>query len=148
MRLSPHFSLEELTHSDTATRLGIDNTPSEEVIENLKFLADELEYVRSILGHPMLISSGFRCHALNDHLGSKRTSSHCQGLAVDFHSHGFGDPYSIVSAIVMANINYDQVILEYYDKEKQTGWVHLSFRQEDPRKEALIINKQGTQLFK
>ena len=142
MRLSPHFSLEELTHSDTATRLGIDNTPTAEVIDNLTFLAKELEYVRDILNTPMLISSGFRCYALNDHLGSKRTSSHTKGLAVDFIRPSFGNPRSICDAIILANINYDQLILEY------DRWVHLSFRQEDPRKEALIINKQGTQLFK
>lgn len=141
MRLSPHFSLEELTHSDIAVRLGIDNTPTVEVIDNLTFLAGELEYVRDILGHPMLVSSGFRCNALNDHLGSKRTSSHTQGLAVDFICPSFGNPRSVVSAIVMANINYDQVILEY-DK-----WVHLSFKQVDPRKQALIIDKKGARPF-
>ena len=141
MRLSPHFSLEELTHSDIATRLDIDNTPWEEVIENLKFLAEELENVRSLLGHPMLISSGFRCHALNDYLGSKRTSSHTKGLAVDFICPGFGDPRSVVSAIVNANINYDQVILEY------DRWVHLSFKQVDPRNQALIIDKEGARPF-
>jgi len=141
MRLSPHFSLEELTHSDIAVRLGIDNTPTVEVIDNLTFLAGELEYVRDILGHPMLVSSGFRCNALNDHLGSKRTSSHTQGLAVDFICPSFGNPRSVVSAIVMANINYDQVILEY------DRWVHLSFKQVDPRKQALIIDKKGARPF-
>ena len=141
MRLSPHFSLEELTHSDTATRLGIDNTPTAEIIDNLTFLAKELEYVRDILNTPMLISSGFRCYALNDHLGSKRTSSHTKGLAVDFISPSYGNPRSIVSAIVKANINYDQVILEY------DRWVHLSFKQLDPRKQALIIDKEGVRPF-
>jgi zinc D-Ala-D-Ala carboxypeptidase len=142
MRLSPHFSLEELTNSDTATRLGIDNTPTVEVIDNLTFLANELEYVRTILGHPMLISSGFRCHALNDHLGSNRTSSHTKGLAVDFICPSFGNPRSVCDAIITANINYDQVILEY------GRWVHLSFHPEDPRNQALIIDKDGTREYK
>lgn len=141
MRLSPHFSLEELTHSDTAVRLGIDNTPTVEIIDNLTFLANELEYVRTILGHPMLISSGFRSHVLNNHLGSKRTSSHTKGLAVDFICPSFGNPRSVCDAIVSANINYDQVILEY------DRWVHLSFTQGEPRKEALIIDKTGTRFF-
>ena len=141
MRLSPHFSLEELTHSDTATRLGIDNTPTVEVIDNLTYLAGELEYVRNILGHPMLISSGFRSHVLNNHLGSKRTSSHTKGLAVDFICPSFGNPRSVVSAIVAANINYDQVILEY------DRWVHLSFHPTKPRNQALIIDKEGTRIF-
>ena len=141
MRLSPHFSLEELTHSDTATRLGIDNTPTVEIIDNLTFLANELEYVRDILSAPMLVSSGYRSYALNDHLGSKRTSSHCKGLAVDFISPSFGNPHSVVEAIVLANINYDQVILEY------GRWVHLSFHPTAPRKQALIIDKKGTRTF-
>ena len=141
MRLSPHFSLEELTHSDTATRLGIDNTPTVEIIDNLTFLANELEYVRNILGTPMLVSSGYRSYALNDHLGSKRTSSHCKGLAVDFISPSFGNPSSVVEAIVLANINYDQVILEF------DRWVHLSFHPTEPRKQALIIDKKGTRPF-
>ena len=141
MKLSPHFSLEELTLSDTATRLGIDNTPTVEIINNLTFLAGELEYVRDILGNPMLISSGYRSYVLNDHLGSKRTSSHCKGLAVDFICPSFGNPHNVVDAIVLANINYDQVILEY------GRWVHLSFAKENPRKQALIIDKQGTRPF-
>jgi len=141
MRLSPHFSLEELTHSDTATRLGIDNTPTVEIIDNLTFLAGELEYVRNILGHPMLISSGFRSHVLNNHLGSKRTSSHTKGLAVDFICPSFGNPRSVCDAIVAANVNYDQVILEY------DRWVHLSFHPDKPRKQALIIDKTGTRPF-
>ena len=141
MRLSEHFSLEELTHSDTATRLGIDNTPTVEVIDNLTFLANELEYVRNLLGHPMLVSSGFRCNALNDHLGSKRTSSHTQGLAIDFICPNFGNPRSICDAIILAKVNYDQVILEY------DRWVHLSFHPDNPRNQALIIDKKGTRPF-
>jgi zinc D-Ala-D-Ala carboxypeptidase len=141
MRLSPHFSLEELTHSDIATRLNIDNTPTVEVIDNLTFLAGELENVRDILGHPMLISSGFRCHVLNNHLGSKRTSSHTKGLAVDFICPSFGNPHSVCNAIIDAGINYDQVILEY------DRWVHLSFHPTKPRNQALIINKEGTRPF-
>ena len=142
MKLTPHFSLEELVNSDTATRLGIDNTPTVEVIDNLTFLANELEYVRTILGHPMLISSGFRCYALNDHLGSNRTSSHTKGLAVDFICPSFGNPRSVCDAIIAANVNYDQLILEF------GRWVHLSFHPEDPRNQALIIDKNGTREYK
>jgi len=141
VNLSPHFTLEELTHSNTAARLNIDNTPTVEVIDNLTFLAKELENVRTLLSHPMLISSGFRCYALNDFLGSKRTSSHTKGLAVDFISPSYGNPRSIVSAIVKSDINYDQVILEY------DRWVHLSFHPTQPRKQALIIDRKGVRPF-
>ena len=142
MNLSPNFTLEEMTHSNTAARLNIDNTPTVEIIDNLTFLAKELENVRTLLRNPMLISSGFRCHDLNDFLGSKRTSSHTKGLAVDFISPSFGSPRSIVSAIVKSDIEYDQVILEF-DK-----WVHLSFKKDNPRKEALVIDREGTRKFK
>jgi hypothetical protein len=141
MNLSPNFTLEEMTHSNTAARLNIENKPTVEIIDNLTFLAKELENVRILLSAPMLISSGFRCYALNDFLGSKRTSSHTQGLAVDFISPSFGSPRSIVSAIVKSNINYDQVILEF------DRWVHLSFHPTEPRKQALIIDKKGTRPF-
>ena len=141
MNLSPHFTLEELTHSNIAARLGIDNTPTVEVIDNLKFLAERLENVRSILCCPMLINSGFRSHVLNDHLGSKRTSQHITGNAVDFIAPSFGNPESIVKAIVESDIEYDQVILEF------NKWVHLSFTKSTPRKKSLIIDKKGVRPF-
>jgi len=141
MRLSKHFSLEELTQSDTAVRLGIDNTPSEEVIENLKFLAEKLEDVRVLLRSPMLVSSGYRSRSLNAHLGSRDTSSHIKGLAVDFISPSFGSPEAIVKTIVESDIQYDQVILEF------NRWVHLSFAKESPRLQALIIDNKGVRRF-
>ena len=141
MKLSPHFTLEELTHSNISSRKGWDNSPSPEVLENLKFLAEKLEDVRGILRSPMLISSGYRSGALNNYLGSKRTSAHTVGLAVDFISPSFGTPKEIVQAIVDSDIEYDQVILEY------DRWVHLAFSKDEPRKQALIINKEGVTLF-
>ena len=143
MNLSPNFTLEELTHSETAVRLGIDNTPTFEVIDNLKFLSGRLEDVRSILHCPMLISSGFRCDVLNDHLGSKRTSQHITGNAVDFIAPSFGNPRSVVEKIIKhtSKINYDQVILEF------GRWVHISFVKDNPRNSALIIDKNGARPF-
>ena len=141
MRLSKHFSLEELTHSDTAVRLDIDNTPTVEVIDNLTFLSEKLEDVRALLRNPMLVNSGFRSLILNRHLGSRDTSSHVKGLAVDFISPSFGNPEAIVRAIVESDIQYDQVILEF------NRWVHLSFAKENPRLQALIIDKQGVRTF-
>ena len=141
MRLSKHFSLEELTHSDTAVRLDIDNTPTVEVIDNLTFLSEKLEDVRALLRNPMLVSSGFRSLIPNRHLGSRDTSSHVKGLAVDFISPSFGNPEAIVKAIVESDIQYDQVILEF------NRWVHLSFAKENPRLQALIIDKQGVRTF-
>jgi zinc D-Ala-D-Ala carboxypeptidase len=141
MNLTKHFTLEELVNSETATRLGIDNTPTVEVIDNLTFLAEKLEDVRALLCNPMLVSSGYRSLILNRHLGSRDTSSHAKGLAIDFISPSFGNPEAIVKAIVESDIQYDQVILEF------NRWVHLSFAKENPRLEALIIDKKGTRPF-
>lgn len=143
MRLTPHFTLEELTFSETATRLGIDNTPSIEVRQNLEKLALGLENVRELLGHPIYISSGFRCIDLNNILKSKPTSAHVKGLAADFRCDGYGNPNNIVFAIINSDIPYDQVINEY------DRWVHISFAENGkaPRKQALIIDQNGTSLY-
>ena len=141
---SPNFSMDELTHSDTAARHGIDNTPNDNQKENLYKLAMEMEDVRELLNNkPIYVSSGYRSLALNELLGSKKTSSHIKGLAVDFTCRQFGTPNEIVFALINSDIPYDQVILEF------DRWVHLSFceDQETPRRQALIINKQGTMLY-
>jgi hypothetical protein len=141
---SPNFSMDELTHSDTAARHGIDNTPNDNEKENLYKLAMEMEDVRKLLNNkPIFCSSGFRCVELNTLIGSKKTSSHVRGLACDFTARGYGNPNDIVSAIVNSDINYDQLILEY------DSWVHISFceDEETPRKQALVINKEGTMLY-
>ena len=141
---SPNFSMDELTHSNTAERHGIDNTPNDNEKENLYKLAMEMEDVRELLNNkPIFISSGYRCLALNKLLGSKKTSSHIKGLAADFTCRQFGTPNEIVFALINSSIPYDQVILEF------DRWVHISFceDQETPRRQALIINKQGTMLY-
>ena len=141
---SPNFSMDELTHSDTAARHGIDNTPNDNQKENLYKLAMEMEDVRELLNNkPIYVSSGYRSLALNELLGSKKTSSHIKGLAVDFTCRQFGTPNEIVFALINSDIPYDQVILEF------DRWVHLSFCEDEktPRRQALIINKQGTMLY-
>ena len=142
-RLTPHFTLEEFTFSQTAARKGIDNTPHEGLLDNLCVLANGMEDVRNLLNAPIHISSGYRCPELNDLLGSKRTSQHTQGLACDFTSNAYGTPSDVVFAIVSSNIPYDQVILEY------DRWVHISFVEDGgtPRKQALIINGEGAMIY-
>jgi zinc D-Ala-D-Ala carboxypeptidase len=144
MRLSENFSLEELTASETAARKGIDNTPSEEVINNLKRLAAALQEVRALLNHrAILISSGYRSHELNQAVGGSATSDHCKGLAADFICPSYGTPNDIVRAIAASGLSFKQVIREF-DK-----WVHLSIPEEgqEPRKQALIIDREGTRAY-
>jgi len=103
-----------------------------------------MENVRELLNNnPILISSGYRCLELNTLLGSKPTSAHIKGLAVDFTCSKFGYPDDIVDAIFRSDILYDQIILEF-DK-----WVHIAFPEngKSARKKALIINKKGTMIY-
>ena len=147
-RLTPHFTLEEFTFSQTASRKGIDNTPDKDALQNLQFLAERMEDVRKLLGTAIHVSSGYRCFKLNTILGSKPLSQHTQGLACDFTSSRHGNPSNIVFAIVSSNIPYDQLILEFHNPyNPDSGWVHISFSQDNPRKEALIINKNGTTIY-
>lgn len=128
MKLSPHFTLAELTKSSTALRYGIDNTPNDAQIENLKILCENiLEPVRDYYGRPFSPSSGFRCLELNRSIGSKDTSQHTKGEAVDFEILGIDN--SELHQWIEDNIEeYDQNILEYYtDGEPQSGWVHASY---------------------
>lgn len=144
MRLSENFSLEELTASETAARKGIDNTPSEEVINNLKRLAAALQEVRALLNHrAILISSGYRSPELNQAVGGSATSDHCKGLAADFICPSYGTPNDIVRAIAASGLSFKQVIREF------DRWVHLSIPEEgqEPRKQALIIDRQGTRAY-
>ena len=137
MNLSANFSLEELCRSDTALRKGLDNTPDAETIANLTELANGLEKVRELLGHPMHISSGYRSLKVNSAIGSKPTSAHVKGFAADFTCPGFGSVSDVCHAIMDSTIDYDQVISEY------GAWIHISF---DPqmRRMNLTIDHAGT----
>ena len=144
MKLSENFSLEELTASETAARKGIDNTPSEDVISNLKRLAAALQEVRALLNHrAILVSSGYRSPELNQAVGGSATSDHCKGLAADFICPSYGTPNDIVRTIAASSLSFKQVIREF-DK-----WVHLSIPAEgqEPRKQALIIDREGTRAY-
>jgi len=133
MKLSPHFHLVEFTRSATASRLGIDNTPTDAHLENLKRLASVLEEVRAILGAPIIITSGYRSPALNDAVDGSATSSHCDGLAADFHAPEFGSDMQVAQAIAESDIQIDQLIFE----QARSTWVHLGI---DPRMRRQIIS--------
>lgn len=143
-QLTPHFSLKELTASETAERNGWDNSPNESELANLKRLADFLEQVKVVMGgKPIMISSGLRTKKVNDAVGSKDTSQHRLGCAADFKVPGV-TPDEVVRKIIASGIGYDQIIREY------DRWVHISVPSTvdtAPRKQALIIDNKGTRLF-
>ena len=119
MNLTSHFTLEELTFSSTATVQAIDNTPTPEIVENLATLCASLEQVRTILGFPMHIDSGYRCRALNLAVRGVPNSAHVTGYAADFICPQFGKPLDVVKALAASDLKWDQVIQE-------GTWVHLS----------------------
>jgi zinc D-Ala-D-Ala carboxypeptidase len=140
--LSPHFSVEELTATQ---HRFIDNVPDEAVLGNLKLVADTLEQIRATLGKPMIISSGYRSLALNRQIGSKDTSAHVLGLAADFISPEFGNPYEVFQKVRSSGLVYDQIILEKLGGKE---WVHIGLKPqgEKPRQQALLIDASGTKL--
>ena len=142
--MTPHFTLEELTASETAERHGWDNTPNDQELANLVRLAEFLEQVKEVLaGKPIIISSGLRTKNVNDAVGSKDTSQHRIGCAADFRVPGM-TPDEVVKAIVASGIEYDQVIREF------DRWTHISIPNSinfSPRGQALIIDKAGTRPY-
>jgi len=146
MRLSQHFTLLELTKSQTAARLGIQNSPNPKQIKSLRRVAENiLEPVRKRFDKPFSPSSGFRCQELNKAIGSKPTSQHTKGEAVDFEIPGL--PNRQVAEWIRDNLEFDQLILEFHDPgEPMSGWVHVSLKEKNNRGQVLTINKNGVQI--
>jgi len=140
MQLSGHFSLKELTQSQTATRKGINNTPSPEHIEGLTDLCVQvLEPTRRHFGKPMVITSGYRSEALCEAIGSKKTSQHAKGMAADFEM--FGEDNKTLAKYIKSNLIFDQLILEFYNStDPNSGWVHCSYDKNNNRKQSLIYD--------
>ena len=149
MRLTKNFTLHELTKSDTALRLGIDNTPTKEGIIKLRLLAANLlQPIRDCLSAPIRITSGYRSPALSQAIGSSANSQHCRYEAVDcqFVKRGKMDNLKIYQTIVDLDLDFDQAILEFGDSTEYNdpmcpAWVHLSWKVVDNRKEVLIAYK-------
>ena len=141
MNLSANFTLKELTRSDTADRLDIDNTPNEEQIESLRLLCENiLQPVREHFGKPVKINSGFRCPALNQATGGSATSDHCKGQACDFEIDGVSNPD--LAQWVADNLKYTQLILEFYTQgQPNSGWVHASFNPDNLKCQELTAVK-------
>lgn len=139
MNLSTHFTLAELTASQMAVRRGIDNKPPGDIIKNLEHLALGLEGVRTLLGCPLIINSGYRSPALNTAVGGARDSQHKLGLAADFIAPGFGTPVQVARAIAASGLKFDQLICE-------GTWVHVSFTA-DPRRQVLTATFKEGRVF-
>ena len=139
--LTKHFTLEELT---TTEYRELSNEPNQTERTNLVRLAIFLEQVKELLGgKPIMVNSAFRSKAVNDAVGSKDSSQHRVGCAADLRVPGM-TPDEVVKAVIASDLPYDQVIREF------DRWTHISIPNSPeltPRKQALIIDKQGTRPY-
>ena len=144
MKLSQNFSLRELTKSQTAERKGIPNEPLEEHIENLKLLCPKiLQPIRDEFGI-VSVSSGYRSPALCEALGSKSTSQHARGQAADFECYGIANNKLFEWAT--KNLTFDQAILEFYTGEPESGWIHMSYNEDNNRGETLRAFRENNKV--
>lgn len=155
-QISKNFTLDELTHSDTAKKLNINNYPeNEQIYNNLCNLCNYLlQPIRDKLNKPIIINSGYRCKKLNEAVNGSLTSQHCKGQAADIEIKGMSN-YDL-ACYIKDNFNFDQLILEFANNlqnDVNSGWVHVSYISEkENRNQCLTIksNKTGYQkgLFK
>jgi len=144
MKLTENFSLGELTKSQTAERKGIDNSPSTEHQENLKSLCEMiLQPIRDHFGQVVSVSSGYRSPELCVAIGSSTKSQHAKGEASDFEI--FGISNKELADYINENLDYDQLILEYWkgEDEPNSGWVHCSYTNGNNRKQYLRAYKEN-----
>ena len=137
MNLSANFTLKELT----VTRLSIDNTPDDATIENLKLLCEMvLQPVRNHFGKSVTVNSGYRSPEINAAVGGSKTSDHCKGQAADIEIDGLPNPE--LAQWIMDNLNYTQLILEFYTQgQPNSGWVHVSYDPNNLKKQELTAVK-------
>lgn len=140
MKITEHFTLAEAEASDTAKRLGIDNSIPESLMNNLKRMCETLEEIRAIFGKPLMISSFYRCPDLNKKVGGSKTSAHMECRACDFTIKGV-ETDEVFESIKHSNIIFDQLILE--SSSKGSTWVHIGIHKDgsEPRRMVMTGSK-------
>lgn len=141
MNLSKNLTLAEVTNSDTAKRLGINNQPTPEHLENLKLLAEKVfQPIREHFGKPIHVSSGYRSKALNKKTpGSSSTSQHCSGEAIDLDQQTMstGITNKMVFDYIKDNLSFDQLIWEY-GNDSEPDWVHVSYESKGNQRKMIL----------
>jgi len=145
MRLSEHFTLEELIYSYTATRKNIDNTPNSTQVQNLRDLVVHvLQPIRHEYGKPININSGFRSRGLNIAIGGSPTSDHVQGRAADIRAASNKNLlYAILKLYKKKKIEFDQCIIEF-PVDDNPSWIHISYKKHGNRNQILQAKKNET----
>ena len=146
MQITEHFSLKELTRSETARRLGLQNTPSSAEMANIQYTAEQLEKIRAYVGRGIVVTSCFRSERVNKAVGGSPTSAHRFGLAADCDAIGLTSLAFTKEIIKMRDegkIIFDQLILEFPERG-DGAWVHVGFRRNSPmRNQIMTATKKG-----
>ena len=140
-QLTANFSLHEMCKSETALRMGFDNTPDEEATENLRLLCEKvLQPVRDHFGKGVKVNSSYRSPESNAAVGGSKTSDHCRGMAADIEIPGVAN--ADLAQWIMDNLDYTQLILEFYTPGiPDSGWVHVSYDPNNLKKQELTATK-------
>jgi zinc D-Ala-D-Ala carboxypeptidase len=147
VRLTEHFTLDEFEHSQTASRIGIDNRVPAHLIDNLQRLARVLQHIRDFLGEPVVISSGYRSPELNRRVGGSPTSHHRYAAAADWTCPAFGTPLECAVAIEphVELWGITQLIAEFATADGR-GWVHTGILPVQPPNQIISIDRLGTRV--
>ena len=148
MKLTNNFSLVEMIKSETALRHGIDNTPTVEVTENLKRLAENvLQPVREHFGKGVKVNSGYRAPEVNAAVGGSKTSDHTKGMAADIEIPGVAN--ADLANYIVNNLPFTQCILEFYTQGvPDSGWVHVSYDPANLKRQPLTaIKREGKTVY-
>lgn len=149
MQLTENFSLAEMIKSETALRRGLDNTPGEEEISNLRTLCEQvLQPIRTAYARGVKVNSGFRHPDVNAAVGGSRTSDHCRGMAADIEIPGVAN-YDLAKYIE-DYFEFTQLILEFYTPGvPDSGWVHVSYDPNNLKKQVLTaMRENGKTVYK
>ena len=151
MQITEHFSFKELTRSETARRLGLQNVPSDAEVANIQYTAEQLEKIRAYVGRGIVVTSCFRSERVNKAVGGSPTSAHRFGLAADCDAIGLTSLAFAKEIIKMRDegeIKFDQLILEFPERG-DGAWVHIGFRRNNPMRNQIMTatKKNGKTVY-
>lgn len=149
MRISKHISYKEATQSQTATRLGIPNVPSQYDVQNMQLLAEKVfEPLREFFDVPIYVSSFYRSKELNQAIGGSSRSQHCEGRAIDLDDVYGGVTNAEIFQFIANILDYDQLIWEFGNDENP-AWVHVSYVSEDQNRKQMLraTKKNGKTIY-
>jgi hypothetical protein len=148
MKLSPNFSLNELTQSETALRKGLDNEATPEIISALQLLAvNVLQPIRDHYVKGVKVNSGYRSPEVNASVGGSKTSDHCKGQAADIEIPGVAN--AELAEYIKERLQFTQLILEFYTQGvPDSGWVHVSYDPSNLKKQVMTaVRRDGKTVY-